>query len=237
MSNKVIKISVGTQLVFCKEFSPEDKTKNASIVMVHGWSSGDKKYVPLAKRLSELGFYALTVNLRGHRNSPYKLEEFSRQQHEEDIVNALRYVRERKPNNKIILLGKSYSGYLAAIVAEREGVNFLILSQPALYPDDRYDIPTKILIDNDSNVFKKSNQEPKFNRAIKHFAKFKGKILFIESENDEEVPKSTTANYLRYANHETTSVILAGADHSLSRKKWREVYYRTVINWLLEVIK
>jgi len=237
MQYKDNKIQVEKQHIKCKEFNPEGNLRNAFVVMVHGWASSDKKYLPLGERLSENGFNALAVNLRGHNDSPYKLGDFSRQQHEEDIVTTLRYIRNRQPNNKIVLLGKSYSGYLSAIVAEREGVDFLILSQPASYPDKQYNTPTKIIIDRDPNIFKQSDQEPKFNKAIKSFSQFRGNALIIESENDEEIPKSTTGNYLKYATPKTTSIVLVGADHSLSRIEWREEFYRVVINWLVEVIK
>jgi hypothetical protein len=237
MQSTDIKIPVGPQYIQCKEFTSAGNSRNTAVVMAHGWSSSDKKYLPLGERLSDTGYNALAINLRGHGDSPYSLGDFSRQQHEQDIEAALRYIRDRHPADKIVLLGKSYSGYLSAIAAEREGVDFLILSQPALYPDQQYETPTKTLIDQDPGIFRQHDQEPGSNQAIRGFFRFSGRAFLIESENDEDTPASTTGNYLKYAPPGTASVILAGADHRLSRIEWRETYYTAVMNWLEEVIR
>ncbi|MBN1168692.1 alpha/beta fold hydrolase [Candidatus Woesebacteria bacterium] len=235
MSYKEINIPVGKQYIKCKEFEPIGISKKTQLVVVHGWTSSDKKYLPLGDKLANIGIEVLVVNLRGHTNSPYNLRDFSRSQHEEDVVAAIKYSKKQHPDLTTALLGKSYGGYLSSIVAEREGVGVLILSQPALYPDREYDVPTKKLIDRDPNIFKQSRETPETNKALKGFSRFSGAVLFIESENDEEVPRATTRNYLKYSNNQTTSVVLSSADHSLSQEHWREDFYKEVADWLTEI--
>ena len=231
-----IKIPVDNEFILCKLFKPKVNDRLIAVVIIHGWSSSDKKYIPLAYTLSSKGYVILTVNLRGHNDSPFSLHSLSRLDHEKDITSAVNFIKTRYPDNTICLLGKSYGGYLSAVVANNLNVDYLILSQPALYPDEDYNKPTFQLIEENPNIFKQYKKNKANNKAIREFAKFKNPILFLESEYDEEIPKSTTENYLQFITENVNTALIENSDHALTKEEWRNNFYSLVINWLEKVI-
>lgn len=226
-----IAIPVSNQKLLCKLFMPNIEPR-LIMIMVHGWTSSDAKYVPLGERLASSGIATLAINLRGHGDSPYDLKLFSQSDHQRDVLAALDYMKQRFPNKKVCLLGKSYGGYLSASVATNQLVDFLILSQPALYPDEGFDESTWKLIQENPDVYRVSGQTPSNNRAIKSFFEFSNPILFITSELDEEIPESTTQNYLDFAQNQITQVVIKDADHALTRPNWREQFNVAILEWL-----
>jgi len=235
MKFKNITINVKDQHVECKLFTPKNDDRKVSVVISHGWTSSDKKYLPLGEMLVEQGISVLVVNLRGHGDSKYQLSDNSRKDHEEDIISAIRYMKETYPENKLALLGKSYSGYLAVIVSSKEDVDFLIMSQPALYPDGDYNIPTSDLIDKDPNIYKQTRGDTASNKALMSLSKFKNPVLFIESECDEEVTKGTTGRYLINKRQNIKNVVLKDADHALTKEEYRDDFYNVVVDWLVKI--
>lgn len=230
-----ISIPILNQSLRCKLFAPNIEPR-LTMVIVHGWTSSNAKYVPLGERLASSGVATLAINLRGHGDSLYDLKQYSRSDHQQDIVTALDYMKKRFPNKKMCLLGKSYGGYLSASIASNDLVDFLILSQPALYPDEGFGDSTLELIDAYPDVYRVSGQTPQSNRAIKAFSEFSNPTLFITSQLDEEVPKATTQNYLDFAQKNITKIELKNADHSLTRPNWREEFYIAVENWISEKV-
>jgi esterase/lipase len=226
-----ISIPVSNQTLLCKLFLPSSEP-HLTMVMVHGWTSSDARYLPLGERLASSGIATLAINLRGHGDSPYDLKQFSRFDHQRDVLAALDYMTQRFPNKKMCLLGKSYGGYLSASIASNQLVDFLILSHPALYPDEGFDDSTLNLIDENPDIFRVSGQTPNTNRAIKAFSEFSNPILFIISELDEEVPKNTTQNYLDFAHDQVAKIVIKDADHSLTRPDWREQFNNAILEWL-----
>lgn len=230
---KEVDIPVEKQFVNCKLFEAKENPKNTCVVLVHGWTSSDKKYLPLAEVLSKNGFNSLALTLRGHGESRYPLSLFSREDHLQDVVSAVEYMKKNYPNTKIVLLGKSYGGYLASLATKEVKVDFLILSQPALYPDEQFSQPTKRLIEQNPDIFRVTNQTPEKNRALSAIAEFENPILLIESENDEEVPRSTTILYEKYARKDKfLKVVLKDADHSLTKEEYKQVFYATLTDWV-----
>jgi dipeptidyl aminopeptidase/acylaminoacyl peptidase len=141
-------------------------------------------------------------------------------------------MKQRFSNKKMCLLGKSYGGYLSASIASNDLVDYLILSHPALYPDEGFDDSTLELIDAYPDVYRVSGQTPDSNRAIKAFSEFSNPTLFISSEFDEEIPKITTQNYLDFAQNNLTKIVIKDAGHSLTRPNWREEFYEVILRWL-----
>lgn len=231
-----VAIPVSNQKLLCKLFVPNIEPR-LTMVMVHGWTSSDAKYVPLGERLASSGIATLAINLRGHSDSPYDLKQYSRSDHQRDVLAALDYMKKRFPKKKMCLLGKSYGGYLSASIARNDLVDFLILSQPALYPDEGFGDSTLELIDAYPDVYRVSGQTPQSNRAIKVFAEFSNPTLFITSELDEEIPKNTTQNYLDFTNDRVTKIVIKDADHTLTRPDWREEFYRVIMEWLEKQVK
>lgn len=227
-----VSIPVQSESVTGDLFTPNVKV-SANMLFCHGWTSKNTKYLMLAEKLSQLGIQSLAINLRGHGDSTYNLEAYSRQNHLEDIVAAIDYSNNRSPGVPFILLGKSYGGYLSAITTSLRKIDFLIISQPALYPDTDFSSPNSALIKRNPDVFRSGNESVSTNRALNAISRFDAPLLIVESEHDEEVfdiPKlyiTASEN-----NPKRQAITIKDTDHPLSRPEWLEDYYDQIIVWL-----
>lgn len=229
-----ISIPVQTEFITGELFTP-DVPLVACMLFCHGWTSKNTKYLKLARLLSTFGIQAFVINLRGHGDSIYPLENYSRQDHLDDILAAIDYSNNRSPGVPFILLGKSYGGYLSAIASSMRKVDFLIISQPALYPDIDFNSPNAALIKGNPEIFRSRNETVSTNRALKAISQFEKPLLIIESEHDEEV-LDTPKLYIHVSesNSMRQTIIIKDTDHSLSRPEWLEDYYEKITAWLEE---
>jgi len=177
-----IQIPVGDEVLAGELFTPNVVT--ASIVVCHGWTSNNTKYLPLAHQLLKLGVLTFAINLRGMGDSMYSIEKYSRKDHLNDLLAAIDYVA--KLNNKpIIVLGKSYGGYLSSLATDLRKIDFLILSQPALYPDVNFNSPNAELIRNNPDIFRSRGEKIMSNKALTAISLYKNPLYIIQSEHDE----------------------------------------------------
>ncbi len=226
-------ISVDNQFIIGNLYISDIKSA-IGFLFIHGWRSSDKKYIPLAKKCSQKGLVSLTLNLRGHMNSPFPLKDFSREDHLYDITTSIDYLNNKFNLKRIVVLGKSYGGYLAAIASMKRNIDYLILAQPALYPDEDFNISNIALLEENPDIFRSSQCMVTNNKALRAIHEFKNPILLIQSENDEKI---TNDIYLRYnklisKKRNTAVFMIPGADHSLTKSKNLEDFYCIVEKWL-----
>ena len=214
-----------------------DKIKKPlpALIFIHGWRSNKTGNITRSLEISKLGFICLSIDLRGHGDSDGTVEEFSRQDHIEDIKNAYAYLEnlEHVDKNKIGIVGASYGGYLAAVATNFLKFNRLVLRVPALYFDEEFKTSTDKLIKDDTKAFKTWNLTPEKSLALKGLKNFKGKILIIEAEKDTIIPKEVIENYKEIANPKLTKyVLMRDTPHSLETQPQEEAYIYILKNWL-----
>ena len=203
------------------------------MLFCHGWTSKNIKYLPYAQELSMRGVMTVAINLRGHGDSIYSLENYSRQDHFNDVLASIDYVTQLHSQVPFILFGKSYGGYLSSLACSFRKVDYLILSQPALYPDTEFTSPNAALIQKDPNIFRSREEKLDTNKALKSISQFRNPLLIIESENDEEV-LDVPKQYIKASenNKKRSTFIIPDTDHPLSRPEWRLDYFLKITDWL-----
>lgn len=132
-------------------------------------------------------------------------------------------------------LGFSYGGYMAALLAGRRTLDWIVLRSPALYPDEGWDTPKAELDRQELDAYRRQKHAAVSNLALASCASFRGDVLLVESEFDETVPTMVMDNYVdAFSGARTlTRHVLRGADHELSRAAWREEYHELVCDWLV----
>lgn len=227
-----VEIPINGEVITGEMFKPDIDTV-ACMIFCHGWTSRNKKYLALAEKLSHKGVLSLAINLRGHGDSIYPIERYSRKDHLNDLLAAYNYLKSKAADVPFILLGKSYGGYLSSIAGSLRDIDYLILSQPALYPDAEFDSPNAALIQNNPDIFRSKGEIPESNKALKAISHFNNPLLIIESEHDEEV-HNVPKLYIKASdqNKKRTTLIIPNTDHPLSRPEWLEDYYKEIIRWL-----
>lgn len=233
---KDVRLTSNGQYIACKEFVPSKEIdRHISVVFIHGFTSGDTRYIPLAEKLRSIGVTGLTVNLRGHNGSPYPLDRLSRNDHLNDIYVAYDYMRATHPSNRTGILAKSYGAYITLLSVQKLHPDFLVIVCPALYPDRDMDQPTVGLIQKEPDIFRQKSGTPDTNAAIRTIHTYTNPMAYITAGNDEEIPKQTSQLYRSYLPKQSADFVIPGADHSFKTKPYTHLYYEAVISWLMKM--
>jgi len=234
--HKKLFIKVDNQKLKGTIFYPKKiKNKNPAILFIHGWTSNETGYVPRAKALCSLGFICLTFNLRGHNGEQKDLDKFSRRDHLEDSLAAYNFLSSLREidKNQIGVVGASYGAYLASILSSKKKLKWLALRAPALFKNKEFDMPTQEVVSKREEDFFQEMIPKKNNFALKGIKNFKGKLLLIESENDEIIPNKIIKYYLNSKKNASHSIIRK-ADHALLKDKWRREFIEILVKWFKE---
>jgi dipeptidyl aminopeptidase/acylaminoacyl peptidase len=220
-------------------FIPEKQNNNKphpALIFIHGWRSNRQGNNKRAEAISKLGYICLTLDLRGHGDSAGTIDQFSRQDHLDDIKHAYKYLAnlDNVDKSKISIVGASYGGYLAAVSTNYLQFSKLALRVPALYFDDNFDTPSDKLIRGDTKAFKTSGLTSHNSLALKGIANFKGDILIVESEKDTVIPHDVIENYLEVIKDKSklTYKVMKDAEHSLSTNEQENDYIQILKNWI-----
>lgn len=132
------------------------------------------------------------------------------------------------------VLGFSYGGYMAALLAGMYPFDWLVLRSPALYPDEDWLLPKEGLDRRAVDAYRRQVHTPDTNRALAACSAFRGDVLLVQSECDQVVAPPVIDSYAWALSNSRSLVrhMLLGADHELSQPKWRQTYHRIVVEWL-----
>lgn len=241
-----IKLSVENQTIKGTLVLPKLIKPNLSaVLLIHGWTSSEKGYIPRAKAISKLGYVCLTFNLRGHGNSDGELGKLSRKDHLKDAISAYDFLVAQKGvnKNKIGVIGSSYGGYMASLLASKRKIKWLVLRAPALYPDESFEAASKKIDINHNINYRKQKIDKNHNLALSSLSKYTSDLLLIESEKDEVISKQTILNYLNAINPQANfeHKIIKGATHDLGKRtrnaKWLNEFIRILEDWFSQKLE
>jgi pimeloyl-ACP methyl ester carboxylesterase len=115
-------------------YTPEGNSSLA-VVLSHGYSGSKQDMAPLAQALCAEGYFAFTVDARGHRLGGTGGYLHSLDDVAEDLEKSVRFVKKKTQADKIVVCGHSMSGAAAArTAAVCEDVDALILLGNGLRP-------------------------------------------------------------------------------------------------------
>jgi uncharacterized protein len=209
-------------------------------LFVHGWAGNQEQYLVRAREMAALGCMSLTIDLHGHAATSSFLSTVTRDENLADVLAAYDFLAGLSNVNEsaIGLVGSSYGAYLSAIVTALRAVRWLVLRAPALYRDEHWEKPKQSLNRDDLMAYRRMKLEARGNRALEACSQFRGDVLLVESEHDDIVPASVTANYrTAFASARSVTVrVIEGADHALSEKSWQDAYTSLLMEWAKEVV-
>ncbi len=215
-------------------------TRMPGVLFVHGWNGSQKRDLVRAREIAALGCICLTFDMRGHGDLTGLRADTTRAHNLEDVLAAydLLAAHPEVDTSAIMVVGSSYGGYLACMLAAMRRVRWLALRVPALYRDEHWDIPKGSLDHVDLLRYRGVVQPPEDNRALGACTAFTGDVLLVESEHDDRVPHATIVSYMgafRRA-HSMTYRVLEGADHALSNVAHRRTYNALLAQWTSEMV-
>ena len=215
---------------------PEKPNAGSAILLIHGWTSAQDRMRETAEMLSEkLGAICLTVDLSGHGKTGGDLNVFSRKDFLDDIKAAYDFLisQEGVDPEKIGVVGSSFGSYLAALLTAHRRVSWVSLRAPADYPDEGFTEPQ--MGQPKDMKWREAPKNHTETAALRALNTFSGKVLIIESEFDELVPRQTLLNYKNAVSNpqNITYEIIKGASHSVTRHpELRKVLNDILFHWL-----
>lgn len=170
--------------------------KLPSVVIFHGRGSSKKRYHDRGIKFAEKGFLTLIFDFRGCGESDGDFSKQTISMGYEDTVAGYEFLKKHPlcDRSRIGVFGGSFGGYQAALLAGQYPITSLVLSVPAIYQDEWWGLvpetldPEKRALYNLKSGFEKT-------KAIKAIQKYQGKILVIEHEKDEVVPRRIPESY------------------------------------------
>lgn len=218
----------------------EPGTSIPGVLFVHGWAGSQDRDKDRARRLAQLGIVSLTFDLRGHGANADRQDTVTREQNLRDICAAYDRLAAHPQVDpaSIALIGSSYGGYLAALVAGMRRVRWLALRVPALYRDEGWTMAKARFDRRDIDTYRRSRVLPADNMALAECARFRGDVLIVESEHDDLIPHTVIASYLAsfVEARSLTYRVITGADHALSDQPSKLAYDQLLLGWMREMV-
>ena len=210
-------------------------------LFIHGWGGDQEEDLGHAEELARLGCVCFTFDLRGHAGSDAKREDITRQNSLDDVLAAYDYLASQPliDRSAIGVIGTSYGGYLATLLTAHRPIRWLALRVPALYPDDHWDTPKAMLDKDVVRAYRKRPQDATGDRALAACAAYRGDVLIVESEKDEQIPREAMLSFqsaFRTANS-LSHRIIHGATHAMRDPRHQRVYTTLLLRWIDEMVQ
>jgi len=238
MTDEVIEIAVEDQQIEATLVVPQ--TLIPGVLFIHGWGVDRDTYLNRAREITALGCICLLFDMRGHAATMEQRDEVTREDNLADVIAAYdRLVAHPLVDPAAIaVVGSSYGGYLAAVLAGVRPVRWLGMRVPALYKDEDWLIPKQELRDHGLEAFRQRPVSASENRALGACAAFEGDVLLVKSGNDEVIPDPVTRNYLAALGRvrSLTYRVIEQADHALSEQPWQQAYASLLLGWVNEMV-
>lgn len=220
------------------KFVAASKEKLPTVVIVHGWRSPVFKetgsYEEPRQLLRESNYHTLSLSLRGHQYSQGDIEQVTRAQHKEDIIAAFEYLKTKSEVDltKLGAFGVSYGAYMLAVLSSQLPIQRLAMRVPALYPDKGWDTPTQQEVKDPAlPEWREVSHTPEENLALGGVSGFRGDILLVSSQYDEDMPPAIPRSYEKAAQHaHVEHVEIQEAQHVLNSSQ-REEFRAILTHW------
>jgi esterase/lipase len=220
---------------------PTESTRKNAILFLHGWTGRPNNRA--AAMLARSGFYAMTISMAGHNDSDGDIKKLSRKEALDEALAAYDFLRSNIPaETGIVIVGNSFGGYIAALVAMYRPVSAISLRVPANYQEKGFDEPQWGQGHGNPDVDKWRAEPVKYSdsQALQSVHDFAGPIQIIEAEKDEVVVSQVVANYKNAASDSAQLQYLLMKDwpHSLGDDERRnQQFQKLLLDWLLTIVE
>ncbi len=205
---------------------PGGRSSKPGLLFVHGLHSNQEGYhVRATAAATALDTVCLTFDLSGHGRSTGQLDNLTPRDHLTDLLAAYDnlVLQDNVDSARLGICAASYGAYLTALLVSLKPVKALLLRAPALYSDDIVRMP----------IGRRRRSAPVAgpNAALTNIGQFRGRLLILESGNDELIPHSVVKAYVEAAHGNAHHQVIADATHRLTDPVWQQAFVDAIITW------
>lgn len=235
---KKIEFIVDNTILRGSIFTPKGKGPFPAVIFFHGSGSKGLKYFEAGKKLSEDGILAFVFNFRGCGLSD---GDYLLQTYEDAFLDAKSAFElllcQNIDQERIGVVGGSFGGFIASIILPQILIKSLVLLNSSARGGGFSEKINMGGLDNEVKYFTNpKNWES--SKSFENIQNFKGKLLIIKSQNDENVPQEILDKYFQKAINTTKKemVQIANADHRLSKEVWKEEFFSIIRDWFSKTL-
>lgn len=221
-------------------FMPENANKEYCVLWLQGWTSSMDSHRQGVERMSNItGIPFATLDYAGHGKHQVALQDSMRKQQHEEVVAIFDELK-KLSFEKIIVIGGSFGGYMAALLSGVRSVEAIVLRAPAIYPDEEFtSVHSKTQEwQNPTRDQSEKANDPYIsdNMAVRSVAKFDGFTYVIEHELDEAVPRIMPKAYFTNAKH-GNYLIVPRTMHSPKNMQNPQPHFDYIEHLVISIVK
>jgi hypothetical protein len=220
-------------------FKPVGSSDEWCVLWLQGWTSSMDSHVDGTRRMSnDSGMPFATLDYAGHGLHKLPLEQSTRAQQLSEVIGVYDELK-KLGYSKIIVIGGSFGGYMAALLAGKRPVHTVMLRVPAMYPDNEFSMLHKETVEYTDLTRHRINRGLKTyvnNIAVDAIKNYDGFVYILEHELDSVIPQQIPLAYFNAARHGNYQII-PKADHSPRDMPNSKQYYDYIELVVLSILK
>jgi esterase/lipase len=220
-------------------FIPDSAHDGWVVLWLQGFESTVDGHHEGCERMSAASDVPFAIlNYAGHGNHPVSLEKATRKQQFEEVCAVYDELVHRG-FDKIIVIGGSFGGYMAALLTSVRKPRAVVLRAVANYKDEEFDYPYAQTIESKDgeakDLYRQSIDTTYSNKAIEALRSFDGASYIIEHEADTVVTANIPQSYYHAAQH-GSYIAIQGLKHSPKLMPNATEWFDIIEHWMLTII-
>lgn len=216
--------------------------KDWAVLWLQGWTSTIEGHLEGLERMAKTsGVTFAMMDYAGHGAHPMPLDNTTKQMQHIEVLTAYDELVKLDYKN-IVVIGGSFGGYMAALLAGKRNPTAVILRAPAAYPNDEFsDVTYKDTVERraegaDRHAFMLDEEGHLQSTAFEAIAGYAGPVYVMEHEIDEVVPRVIPRLYFANAKH-GNYLRVPNTAHSPKTMKNPQKHFAYIEHMLVSIIK
>lgn len=216
--------------------SPNDD-KEWCVLWLQGWTSTIEGHLEGIVRMSETsGVTFAMLDYAGHGSHPVSLNDSTKQAQQIEVLAAYDQI-EKMGYKHLIVIGGSFGGYMAALLAGKRNPAAIVLRAPAAYPDHEFELPYTQTAESDKRYSSILNVDEELtSNAFSAIAHYDGSVYICEHEKDEVVPRAIPREYFKRAQR-GNYLLVPNTKHSPKTMQNPEKHFAYIEHLLVSIVK
>lgn len=211
--------------------------KEWCVLWLQGWTSTIEGHLEGIERMAKIsGVTFAMMDYAGHGSHPVVLGVSTKQMQHIEVLTAYDELT-KLGYSQIIVIGGSFGGYMAALLAGKRRPAAVILRAPAAYPNDEFALPYSQTVESSQRYGSiiRPGQEAE-STAFEAVASYNGPVYVAEHELDEVVPRIIPQLYFAKARH-GNYLRVPNTAHSPKTMTSPKKHFRYIEHMLVSIIK